>query len=41
MAKFMKVVAREINAEIPDLSEPKLRLKAGIDTTGEDLMRLV
>jgi uncharacterized protein (TIGR02099 family) len=33
-------IAQEINAEIPDLSEPKLRLKAGIDTTGEDLIRL-
>lgn len=31
---------REIVAEIPDLSEPKLYVKAGIDTTGDDLMRL-
>jgi uncharacterized protein (TIGR02099 family) len=31
---------REVAAEIPDLSEPKLYVKAGIDTTGDDLMRL-
>lgn len=39
-AQIYESIAREINAEIFDLSEPKLRLKAGVDTTGDDLMRL-
>lgn len=39
-AQIYESIAREINAEILDLSEPKLRLKAGVDTTGDDLMRL-
>ncbi|MBK8326468.1 MAG: TIGR02099 family protein [Moraxellaceae bacterium] len=39
-SQIYESVAREISAEISDLNEPKLRLKAGIDTTGEDLMRL-
>ncbi|HNP01357.1 MAG TPA: YhdP family protein [Agitococcus sp.] len=40
-SQIYQSIAREIYAEIPDLSQPHLRIKADIDTTGEDIMRLL
>jgi len=39
-SQIYQSIARDIAAEISDLNEPKLRLKADLDTTGEDVMRL-
>lgn len=38
--RIYQSAARDIVAEIPDLNNPILYLNAGIDTVGDDLMRL-
>lgn len=40
-SQIYQSIAREVSAEIPDLSLPKLRIKAEVDTTGEDILRLL
>lgn len=40
-SQIYQSIAREVSAEIADLSLPKLSIKADIDTTGEDILRLL
>lgn len=39
-AQLYQSAARDIRVDIPDLSTPKLNITAGIDTLGDDIMRL-